>query len=122
MILTHGKFALLSTSSSGPASFNIRPLTTDRSPYPALISHVQSKGYTLKNTIPAMIHFMDGLIYVVDDMNFTWGSGKTFEEAKLDYELNLIDCYETLTKNEHRLSQMAQDEMAKLEYYLGKLN
>jgi len=56
--------------------------------------------------------------FVFDDLVHCWGEGESFEQARADYEANLIDMYEDLANSKEPLSRLAEDHLNALRRHL----
>lgn len=64
--------------------------------------------------VPVTIDRLGDAFYVYDNLFCCWGSGRTLEEARLQYESNVYDTYVGLLSHKDRLAVVAKDRLAKL--------
>jgi len=84
-----------------------------------VLTMLQTQQYLLLQPIALTKSIIGNVHYVSDDVVHCWGSGSSLAEAKNDYEANLIETYEDLSKGAEPLSRLAKDCLDGLRNYLS---
>lgn len=74
--------------------------------------------YRLLLPIPLHRSISGARYFVSDEEIYCWGEGESFDEAREDYEANLIETYEDLVGSREPLSTLAADRLEAIRRYL----